>query len=42
LGFQDNDFEHQDDIEGRSSAFGMFFSQDGENGTKCFPIDVGR
>jgi hypothetical protein len=41
LGFQDDDFEHQHDIEGRSPALGLCFAQDGKDRTKRFPIDFG-
>ncbi|MDR3110581.1 MAG: hypothetical protein LBU65_13000 [Planctomycetaceae bacterium] len=41
LEFQDDNFEHEDDIKIRSSAFGLRPAKHGEKGTKGFPIDIG-
>jgi hypothetical protein len=46
LGFEDDDFEHEEDIEVRSSAVGLRLAQHGKKGTKSLlikhsSIDIG-
>jgi hypothetical protein len=41
LRFEYDDFEHEDDIEVRSSSVGLRLAEDGKKRTKLLPIDIG-